>query len=250
MAKPSIASPIWRSLMTGVFFALVTASSIFIAWKIGESSQISQALALIAGMTAMATLSAFNQFRQSALEADLNLTNNNKGEDEKLQLLDEQLQLLKNAIRDLAQPPKHDIRGSKFVGGVSRFPVAERTFIQQDKDRLPWNLSPENLIELDKSLALASLRLDLEEEIRRVAFISSIRDSESILEVAIELAKLSKLPQKSLEELSEVVRVCHQATHGEDVSEELARQTIATGQELLKTIRSASKIELTEVSEP
>ena len=105
----------------------------------------------------------------------------------------------------------------------------------------PWDLSLGQLVGSDNSLALAKLRMELERELRHIAYNHQTDISSRPLGVtgmAEELVSRKILPATWLGALKEITHVCNQAVHGTEVPDEIAASVVRVGGQLLEQLCS------------
>jgi hypothetical protein len=103
-----------------------------------------------------------------------------------------------------------------------------------------WGMTTDELLRRDPNLALARLRMDLENELRRVFFdLEPNRDTNyrGSTHLAEELAKRRVLPESVAQILRDVLRVSNQAVHGRELSFQQASTTVQIGDEILAILR-------------
>lgn len=106
-----------------------------------------------------------------------------------------------------------------------------------------WELDAQQLLGYDNTLALAKLRMDVERELRRLAFEAGIdftRRPLGSISLANELVKTGVLSDNLLPVLREVVGIANQAIHGTQVPGDEATAVVRIGQQLLDQLRNAS----------
>ena len=106
----------------------------------------------------------------------------------------------------------------------------------------PWELTSKELVAQDHVLALAKLRLDLQGELRSLAFHRRVKmgNKDTVAAVTAALIGASVLPARFEEPIHQVIAVCNRAVHGERISTELAEVVVSAGTELLDELRSQS----------
>jgi hypothetical protein len=105
----------------------------------------------------------------------------------------------------------------------------------------PRSLTAEGLLELDKALALAKVRMDLEAELRQIARAQDVVSrARSAGALANELGQKGILPRPLISALLEVISVANQAIHGANISDETAASVVRTASDLLDSLRLAS----------
>ena len=105
----------------------------------------------------------------------------------------------------------------------------------------PWDLSAGQLVGTNNALGLARLRMDLERELRRLAYESQIDLSVrpiGVMGLARELVSKQILPPTLLDVLQQVVSVCNKGIHGEELSEAVTASVVRVGGQLLERLRS------------
>jgi hypothetical protein len=122
---------------------------------------------------------------------------------------------------------------------VSSLPVIEGQYRAIPEPGEPWDLDPRSLLLQDKHLALAKLRMELEQELRRIAFRMEINVPGHYTSslIAKTLVAKSVLPSSVIPGLTEVVKACNQAVHGFDVPHSTAVEVVEIGTDLLNRLR-------------
>jgi len=204
----------FRSIIAGLILASVTASLLILVGKNETTSGIDQVLLIISGMTTVAALSAFDRFIEKNQKTSLSVD-----------------EILFNEV----------LISKSFVG----IETSEST-IAQSKDKvsvpqsLPWDLSLNQLVGIDNSLALAQLRIEIERELRRIAYEHRIDISTrpiGIVGLAQELVYREHIPAAWLGVLKEINTVCSRAIHGLEISDEQASSVIRVGGQMLEQLR-------------
>jgi hypothetical protein len=201
-----------RSLLVGILFGLVTAFLLILAAKNEKKSAIDKVLIVVAGMTTIASLAAFEQFRESETQA----------------------------------PSGEIYFNEPFVSSM----IFEKLSLEKDKSQevpkpksLPWDLSLGQLVSEDNSLGLARLRIEIEQEIRRIAYSNKIDINNrplGVLALTQELVSRKILPSIWLEALRDIVSVCDRAIHGAIISDDTANSVVRVGIQLLEQLRLLS----------
>ncbi len=196
------------SLVVGGFLALLTGGLLFLAAQDGIVSEIDQVLMLIAGMTTVAALTAFQQ----SIE--------NRPSPSSFRISFNEISVSQSLSGELTTPDPSTVDGEK----------AEE----------PWDLSLGQLVGSDNSLALAKLRMELEQEIRRIAY-NNQTDIGSrplgVTGIAQELVSREILPSTWLGPLKEITYVCNRAVHGTEVPDDIAASVVRVGGQLLEQLR-------------
>ena len=193
-----------RSLFAAVAFALVTVALFLVrATPIGSTAPIIPML--LAGMTAMAAILSLQQWSlEGTMSASVSVT------------FDETLSLQ----LDRLEPPKvtaPELKGAR----------------EQEE---PWQLTARQLVGVDNALALAHLRLDLEQLLRQIAYQHEVnlgRRESSIGAIARRLMALDLIHPPVHGMLQDIARVCNAAIHGETVSNTTAGEVVRVGEELI-----------------
>jgi hypothetical protein len=110
-------------------------------------------------------------------------------------------------------------------------------------DRGDLEVSPEELLGRDNSLALAKLRIDIERELRRAALSVGIDERVRRLglrQMAQELARRGVVDQGLTSVLDDVLSVANQAVHGKEISTEDAASMIRLGEKLIGILRATA----------
>ena len=98
----------------------------------------------------------------------------------------------------------------------------------------------QNLVGLDNLLALAKLRMELERELRHIAYNNQIDISSrplGVTGIAQELLSRKILPATWLGALKEITSVCNQAVHGMEIPDDIAISVVRVGGQLLEQLR-------------
>ena len=203
----------WRnrsgySLVVGGSLALLTTGLLFLVSQDRMSSEVDQVLMLIAGMTAVAALTVFQQSVENSTSSSFVHVSFNE------------VLLSQSLSEGLITPDPSSVDEEK---------VAE-----------PWDLSLGQLVGLDNSLALAKLRMELERELRHIAHNNRTDISSrplGVTRIAHELVDRKILPATWLGPLKEITSVCNQAVHGREVSDNTAASVVRVGGQLLEQLR-------------
>ena len=113
--------------------------------------------------------------------------------------------------------------------------------VDGEKVAEPWDLSLGQLVGSDNSLALAKLRMELERELRHIAYNNQTDISSrplGVTRIAQELVSRKILPPTWLGALKEITYVCNQAVHGTEVPDDIAASVVRVGGQLLEQLRS------------
>jgi hypothetical protein len=201
-----------HSLVVGIVFVIVTAGLLFLVGEAKMLSGIGQVLMIIAGMTAVAALTAFQRFIESdGIQTPL------------VQMSFNEVFVSESISEGAAKPEMEESTGPKV---------------------LPWDLSLGQLVGADNSLALARLRIEIERELRRIAYNNKIDVGVrplSVIGLAQELVSKEVLPAPWLGALKEIIPVCNQAIHGSEVPDGVAASVVRVGGQLLERLRRVTE---------
>ena len=196
-------------LVVGSFLAMLTGGLLFLAAQDGIVTEIDQVLMLIAGMTTVAALTAFQQSVE------------NRTPRSSFHISFNEISMSQSLSEELTTPDPSTVGGEK---------VEE-----------PWDLSLGQLVGSDNSLALAKLRMELERELRHIAYNNQTDISSrplGITKIAEELVSREILPPTWLGALREITHVCNHAVHGTEVPDDIAASVVRVGGQLLEQLRS------------
>lgn len=203
----------FSSLIVGLILASVTAYLLVAVGKNETTSGINQVLLIISGMTTIAALSAFDRF----------VERNRKTSSSVDEILFDEVLISKNILE---------------------IETSTRNAQQEDKgvfpQSLPWDLSLNQLVGVDSSLALAQLRIEIERELRRIAYEHKIDISIrpiGIVGLAQELVDREDIPATWLGILKEINTVCSRAIHGMEISNAQANSVLRVGGQILEQLR-------------
>lgn len=217
----------YRPLIVGLILSFITGILVVIAGKDEVISEIDRVLILISGMTTGAALSAFNFYRGNGITE--NLVNENYND--KDVFLDEQI--VSNAISSLVlmDIPELELFGEQEKEKVTNINTSS------------WNLNLSQLLSEDNSLALAKLRIEIEQEIRRLAYLNNI-DIDAhplgVTNLAQELVSQGILSTIWLEALKDTIFICDRAIHGLKISDEQAASIVRVATRLIEQLRLIS----------
>jgi len=202
----------FRSLIVGLILASATACLLVVVRESETISGIDQVLIVISGMTAIATLSAFERF----IERDRRATSSSD-----------------------------DINFNEFLVSKSILEIEASELNCQHREKksvaqaLPWDLSLNQLVGTDNSLALAKLRIEIERELRRIAYERGIDISTrpiGIMGIAEELVSKGDIPYACLAAIATISTASNQAIHGVEISDDMARSVIRIGGQMLEKL--------------
>jgi hypothetical protein len=196
------------SLAVGGFLSLLTAGLLFLVAQDRMTPEVNQVLVLISGMTTIAALTAFQQSVENRTSSSF------------------------------VHVPFNEVLVSQSLS--EGFTTPDPSPIEDEKVAEPWDLSPGQLVGLDNSLALAKLRMELERELRHIAYNNQTDISFrplGITRMAQELVSRKILPATWLGALNDITFVCDQAVHGTEVSDDIAASVVSVGGQLLEQLR-------------
>jgi hypothetical protein len=197
------------SLAVGGFLSLLTAGLLFLVAQDTLTTEVNQVLVLIAGMTTIAALTAFQQSVENSTSPSF------------------------------VHASFNEVLVSQSLS--EGYTIPDPSPVEGEKAEEPWDLSLGQLVGSDNSLALAKLRMELERELRHIAY-NNQTDINSrplgIIGIAQELVSRKILPLTWLGALNDITVVCDQAVHGTEVSDDIAASVVRVGVQLLEQLRS------------
>jgi hypothetical protein len=202
----------FRSLVVGLILASATACLLVVVRESETTSGIDQVLIIILGMTAIAALSAFERF----IEGD------------------------RRAISS-----SDDINFNEFLVSKSILEIEANELNCQHSEQnsvaqaLPWDLSLNQLVGTDNALALAKLRIEIERELRRIAYERGIDISTrpiGIMGIAEELVSKEAIPDACLTAIAIISKASNKAIHGVEISDDIAHSVIRIGGQMLEKL--------------
>lgn len=108
-------------------------------------------------------------------------------------------------------------------------------------DGAPWEPTSESLMALDPSLALAKLRIDLERELRRLAFEYKLDTDPKRMSIGRLLNLLLKeklLAPQAISALNDILPPMNEAVHGGQIDQSVASAVLAVGTDILALLRT------------
>ena len=132
----------------------------------------------------------------------------------------------------------------KMIEGFGEAP--KKVPYEHIKPSPPWELNAGQLVGVDDELALAKLRMDIEREVRLLAFNANIDLSNRLVSVnklAAELHSKNILSPGLVSVIKDVVTACNQAIHGQPVSAEDATKIVRVGGQLLGELRLRAEVQ-------
>jgi hypothetical protein len=197
--------------LTGaILLASLTALLILLVQQDRVKLEVGQVLMVLAGMTSLATLGAFQRFMESGKQKSY-----------------------------IGSVTFDEVYVGKAISSVLQNfnPEHVKTAKYALKDVPRWEIKSSELVGEDNSLALAKLRMDLERELRRIAEYIGIDLSERrmiLSNITQELESKKVLPAEWSYALRDIIDVCNRAVHGFEVPTETAATVVRTGNELLR----------------
>lgn len=82
----------------------------------------------------------------------------------------------------------------------------------------PWEIRPEDFVGVDNSLALATVRMELERELRKSAISTEIEVPRSVFQLLGELVQRRVLPPEWEQAANELISICLEGVHGKRVA--------------------------------
>lgn len=114
-----------------------------------------------------------------------------------------------------------------------------------------WVATSESLLAEDPVLALAKLRIDLEQGLRRLAFEADIRADPLRLnmdELLQALVEAEKIPEQAHQAIRQVLPVYNAAVHGAAVETDVVRAVLGVGADVLMLLESKASAEVLQRS--
>jgi hypothetical protein len=107
----------------------------------------------------------------------------------------------------------------------------------------PWEPSSDALLSADPALALAKLRIDLERELRRLAYEHKLDIDPrraSIGRLIEALLRKEVLPPQAVAALQDILPPMNEAVHGGQVEQSVANSVVAIGADVLALLRTVA----------
>lgn len=124
--------------------------------------------------------------------------------------------------------------------------VVDADFVEAREDiqqgGAPWEPTSESLMALDPTLALAKLRIDLERELRRLAFEYKLDADPKRMSLGRLLDLLFKeklLAPQAISALKDILPAMNDAVHGGQIEQSVASTVLAVGADVLALLRTA-----------
>jgi hypothetical protein len=109
---------------------------------------------------------------------------------------------------------------------------------EEIRERAIWDLSAQELMAEDPTLALAKVRIDIEREVRRIASEASLRSNRPLIQMINEIFKLGLLTPPIFQALRNVLNPMNQAIHGLKVDRDQALEVFNLGNDLSRYLSS------------
>lgn len=106
---------------------------------------------------------------------------------------------------------------------------------------VPWEPSSDALLSVDPALALAKLRIDLERELRRLAYEHKLGIDPrraSVGQLIESLLQEELLPPQAFAALKDILPPMNEAVHGGQVEQSVANSVVAIGADVLALLRT------------
>lgn len=198
-------------LLLSILFSALVASALFVLGLRSVIGPIANVMMFLAGLFTMALLSAFHRFLEETDTALLQVTFNE--------------QAAASQIETVAKRAGVDVIEAEIV-----------TSPQDIGD-----ISPDDLLGQDNSLALAKLRIDIERELRRLAKFANLDGTShfiGIRQLTEELAKRELLDRDIIGVINDILPVANSAIHGREVQTETAAAIIRQGRQVILLLRA------------
>lgn len=202
-------------LNSSLVMGALTITLLLVVNYISDMSRISDALVVLSGMTAMGSFSSLQRYLE------------NRGTVRSLPISFNE-EFLSTSVSEAF----HKIVEESSLRGKMPY---------NDRSLPPWVLTGDQLVGKDNALALAKLRIDLESELRHIAYNNEIVDisdrSGGAIEIARKLISKNILPAEVLEPLRHVIDVCNRGIHGEEITTNVASSVINIGSQILERLQ-------------
>lgn len=198
-------------LLLSIFFAVIVASALFILGFRSVIDPLANIMMFLAGLFTMASLSAFHRFLEESDTPYFQITFNE--------------QAAASQIETAAKRTGVDVVEAEIVTS----PIES------------GDISTDDLLGQDSSLALAKLRIDIERELRqlaKVARLNSASDFIGIRRLTEELAKRHLLDNDLIGVINNILPAANQAIHGGEVPTETAAAIVRQGKQLIVLLRA------------
>lgn len=105
----------------------------------------------------------------------------------------------------------------------------------------PWTLAPHQSVGQDDRLALARLRIEIERAIAQIAYLNGLdikTQQRGTSYLVRELVAREILPRTWLTSIQDILKICNEAIHGVDVTDEVTESVVKAGELLLAQLRA------------
>ncbi len=182
--------------------ALLSGLLLFLASRSEQMAPITHLLIVVSGIVIFSAFSAFQRFLESRDDTPVIHISFNET-------------ILKNVLA--AEPVK---------------PAAKEP---------PWEISSAQLVGVDNVLAAAKLRVEIESELRRIAFAYGITFEQrlsSLNQLIDQLVEREVLSPPVQAALRDIISICNRVVHGATLTNEDAIRVVRVGNKLLDVLRS------------
>lgn len=119
--------------------------------------------------------------------------------------------------------------------------VIDADFVEvEPQQKAPWVTTAETIVRDDPILALAKTRIDLEQDLRRLALSENLlRPDErlSVSRLAEMLTREGLVSKTVLQAILDILPICNRAVHGEEIDLRTAQRVIDTAKEVSIVLR-------------
>lgn len=199
-------------LLAGALLSILTVALLVLVRNVETLSGVTQVAMIISGMTAMSALVAMQRFidadrRHPLIHHAFNET------------------FLSRSIAE-GLPKSEPSKPEKQEGRATTLPA--------------WDFTADQLVGFDNALALACLRMDIERELRPIAYEARIDISTrpaGVINLARELVRKEVVPVTFLEAIQKIMNICNMGIHGDEVPDNMTAAVIRVGMQLLERLR-------------
>jgi hypothetical protein len=199
-----------NSLALGFFLAALFVGLILLVIRVPLLTELAQATMIVAGMVLVASFSSISRYLDGESSAPLIHITFNEAR-------------VRQVLDSVVSTEYESARGREIPEGKVWEPTAETLMVQ------------------DPVLALAKLRIDLERELRRIAFEYDVFIEPRRMSIGSMLKALAErdiLDRNVVAAIRDVLPACNLAIHGGDVTPQLASGVINIGEELLRILET------------
>ncbi len=195
-------------LVVAASLAVIVSCLFFIVSRTALSREMAEAAMMLVGLSAVATLAALSSYLQGTRRLPL------------IQIAFDETNT-RRTLNKLIMPDYREIQHT----GI-------------DKEGR-WGPTSDDLLTQDPVLALAKLRIDIERELRRIAFDRGLKTDHYAMTVRFLLTMLAErgvIKADIVATIEDLLPVCNQAIHGGEVTSEVARSVLNVGADLLTVL--------------